>query len=155
MRPDVSATASLLAAGGTRVTGISEEPLGVVCRLETGEVENALTTLKSEGYDFLVDLLAHDTGEALEVTWHIRSLADLREMYLKAPVPYDGEAPSVWQLYPAALFAEREAAELLGMSFPGHPNLKRLLTSDDVDGFLLRKSLLIRTEEEVTLLGDR
>jgi len=42
---------------------------------------------------------------------------------------------------------------LFGLTFSGHPNLKRLLTSDEVDVFLLRKDVPIRTEEEVTLLG--
>ena len=99
-------------------------------------------------YDFLVDLFATDTGERIEVTWHLRAFARYEDLYLKALVDYDGEAPSVWRVYPAALYPEREAAELLGMSFPGHPNPKRLLTTDGTEP-LLRKSVLIRTAEEV------
>jgi NADH:ubiquinone oxidoreductase subunit C len=43
---------------------------------------------------------------------------------------------------------ERETAELFGLSLSGHPNPKRLLTTDGVPP-LLRKSVPVRTEEEV------
>ena len=54
----------------------------------------------------------------------------------------------MWEIYPAALFPEREAAELLGMTLTGHPNPKRLLTVEGTEP-LLRKSVAIRTAEEV------
>ena len=154
MRPDVNATADILSAADARVIGVSEEAYGVACLVEASNLDGALRALAADGYDYLVDLFGTDTGEAIEVTHHLRCLSDMREVFVKTVVPYDGEAPSCWQVYPAALFAEREAAELLGLTFAGHPNLKRLLTSDEVDGFLLRKDVAIRTEEEVTLLGD-
>jgi NADH:ubiquinone oxidoreductase subunit C len=128
----------------------STEALGEVVRLDSARIADALVALEESGFDFLVDLFATDTGERLEVTWHVRAFAQRSELYLKAFVDYDGSAPSVWETYPAALYPEREAAELLGMSFPGHPNPKRLLT---VDGFppMLRKSQLIRDAAEVQL----
>jgi NADH:ubiquinone oxidoreductase subunit C len=69
-------------------------------------------------------------------------------VYLKCHVPYEGELRSVWEVYPAALYPEREAAELLGFSLLGHPNPKRLLTTDGTPP-LLRKSVPVRTAEEV------
>jgi len=135
-----------------RAAGVSaehtDEALGAVLRLPCSRIADALSALSAEGYDQLVDLFATDTGERIEVTYHLRALARLEELYVKCLVEYDGEAPSVWRVYPAALYAEREAAELLGMSFPGHPNPKRLLTTDGVEP-LLRKSVPIRTAEEV------
>jgi NADH:ubiquinone oxidoreductase subunit C len=98
-----------------------------------------------------VDLFALDSGEALELTYHLRSLAGPRESYLRCRVAYDAEAPSVWRVFPAALYAEREIAELFGMSFAGHPNPKRLLTTDEAGGCLLRKSVPIRGADEVAL----
>jgi NADH:ubiquinone oxidoreductase subunit C len=153
--PGVQPTASIFSAAGVPVISVSEETLGIVVRVEAGDVEDALNALVADGYDFLVDLLGSDTGEQLEVTYNVRCLADMRQVFVKTNTPYDGEVPSVWQVFPAALFPEREAAELFGMTFFGHPNPKRLLTSDDVEGlYMLRKSCLVRTEEEVTLLGD-
>jgi len=126
----------------------STEALGDVVRLESARIADALAALQECGFDFLVDLFATDTGERLEVTWHLRAFAEHADLYLKALVDYDGAAPSVWQTYPSALYPEREAAELLGMTFTGHPNPKRLLTTDGTRP-LLRKSVLIRTAEEV------
>ncbi|HEY5517933.1 MAG TPA: NADH-quinone oxidoreductase subunit C [Coriobacteriia bacterium] len=126
----------------------STEVLGEVVRLDVSLIADALAALEESGFDFLVDLFATDTGERLEVTWHLRAFAQRSDLYLKALVDYDGSAPSVWETYPAALYPEREAAELLGMTFTGHPNPKRLLTTDGTEP-LLRKSVLIRTAEEV------
>jgi NADH-quinone oxidoreductase subunit C len=128
----------------------TEEPLGSVVRLDADRILDALAALQTTGYDFLVDMFGTDTGERIELTYHLRAFATLEDIYLKVLVDYDGEAPSVWHVHPAALYPEREAAELLGMSFPGHPNPKRLLT---VDGFppMLRRSELIREAAEVQL----
>jgi NADH-quinone oxidoreductase subunit C len=128
----------------------TEDSLGSVVRLDADRILDALAALQTTGYDFLVDLFGTDTGERIELTYHLRAFATLEDLYLKVLVDYDGEAPSVWHVHPAALYPEREAAELLGMSFPGHPNPKRLLT---VDGFppMLRKSQLIRDAAEVQL----
>ena len=126
----------------------STEALGEVVRLDAAKIADALAALYESGYDFLVDLFATDTGERIEVTWHVRAFAEHADLYVKALVDYDGAVPSVWHIFPAALYPEREAAELLGMTFPGHPNPKRLLTSEGT-GPLLRRSVLIRTAEEV------
>jgi NADH:ubiquinone oxidoreductase subunit C len=126
----------------------STEVLGDVVRLDADRIAGALAALQESGFDFLVDLFASDTGEMLEVTWHVRAFAEHVDVFLKAFVGYDGAAPSVWHVYPAALYPEREAAELLGMTFTGHPNPKRLLTADGTEP-LLRKSVLIRSAEEV------
>jgi len=126
----------------------ADEALGAVLRVPCARIADSLATLAASGYDQLVDLFATDTGERIELTYHVRALRRLEDLYLKCLVDYDGEAPSVWRVYPAALYPEREAAELLGMSFPGHPNPKRLLTTEGTEP-LLRKSVRIRGADEV------
>lgn len=141
-------------ADAIRAAGVACEPadevLGSVVRLDAARIALALEAARGAGWDVLVDLFATDTGERVEVTYHLRALATLTDAFVKVLVEYDGELPSVWRVYPASLYAEREAAELLGISFPGHPNPKRLLTTDGVEP-LLRKSVLIRSAEEVRL----
>lgn len=144
--PASSALDTLRAAG--IAAEAADEALGAVVRLEAGRIGDALTALSAAGYDQLVDLFGTDTGERIELTYHVRVLARAQDLYLKVLADYDGEVPSVWRTYPAALYPEREAAELLGLSFPGHPNPKRLLTVEDSEP-LLRKSVAIRTAEEV------
>jgi NADH:ubiquinone oxidoreductase subunit C len=128
----------------------SAERLGSVVRLDSDRVADALAALQTIGYDFLVDLFGTDTGERIELTYHLRAFATREDLYVKVLLDYDGEAPSVWRIHPAALYAEREAAELLGVSFPGHPNPKRLLTAEGLPP-MLRKSELIREAGEVQL----
>jgi NADH-quinone oxidoreductase subunit C len=141
--------ADILRLAGIESTATAER-LGAVVRLDADRVGDALAALQTVGYDFLVDLFGTDTGEQIEVTYHLRAFASGEDLYVKVLVDYDGEAPSVWRVYPSALFAERECAELLGMSFPGHPNPKRLLTTEDLPP-MLRKSELIREAGEVQL----
>jgi NADH-quinone oxidoreductase subunit C len=54
--------------------------------------------------------------------------------------------PSVADLWAAADWHEREAYDLLGIDFPGHPDLRRILLADDWDGFPLRKDYVFPRE---------
>ena len=139
-----------LAVAGAAADEVTTTTLGVMARIEAARAADVLATLRDgEGdFDMLVDLFAIDTGEGIDLRYHLRALDRDEDLYLAAYVDYDGEAPSVWRCYPAALYPEREAAEMFGMTFAGHPNPKRLLTTDEVAAPLLRKSTLIRTWEE-------
>ena len=145
----MASAVDILGAAGIAADG-GAEPLGTVVRIESARVADAISALRDGGFDFLVDLFGTDTGEAIELTYHVRAFEAREDLYVKCLVPYDGEALSIWRTFPGALYPEREAAELLGVAFPGHPNPKRLLTTDAV-GPLLRRSELVREAGEVQL----
>jgi NADH-quinone oxidoreductase subunit C len=147
--PDPTAAESALRHAGVSVE-VEETSLGVVCRCVPGVVVDALAALKESELDFqmLADMLAVDTGEEIELIYHLRSFARDEEIYVKTTVPYGAEIASVWNVYPAALLPERETAELFGLKLSGHPNPKRLFTTEGVDPLLL-KSVPVRTAEEV------
>ena len=152
---DATALSRLLAGAGLTPSSVTEEPVGIVARIEPDEVLAALTALAADTYAMLVDLLGADTGSGIELTWHVRSFASDEDVYVKALAAYDSELPSVWTVYASALYSEREIAELLGLTLIGHPNPKRLLTSEEAEPNLLRKSTPIRTREELVRPGVR
>lgn len=147
MRHDTKRLKALLASGGIK-TKCETLPLGCVARIAPGEVLGSLSALKAGGFESLVDFDGMDTGEAIELTWRLRSYSADTESFLKTTVPYDAEIASAWNVYPSALMPERETAELFGLRLSGHPNPKRLFTTDGIPP-LLRKDVPIRTEEEV------
>jgi NADH-quinone oxidoreductase subunit C len=63
-----------------------------------------------------------------------------------APRSDDTHFPSVADLWPAAQWHEREAFDLLGIFFDGHPDLRRILLADDWEGFPLRKDYVFPRE---------
>ena len=147
MQPDATTISAMLAAAGVTAE-VTSVLLGTLARVEPADALGALAAFKAGGYESVVDFDGTDTGEAIELTWRLRSYAQGCEAFLKTTVPYDAEIPSAWNIYPSVLMPERETAELLGLTLAGHPNPKRLLTTDGIPP-LLRKSVLIRSEEEV------
>ena len=81
------------------------------------------------------------------VSYHLLTLADApRRVRVQVWVD-DGEAvPSVVRVWPTADWHEREAWDLMGIPFEGHPNLTRILLEDDWEGHPLRKDYPIGGE---------
>lgn len=95
------------------------------------------------GYDMLVDLCGVDPSadsEKFWVVWQLMSIQSGLRVQLRAEVPKD--APSldtVTSVYPGADWHEREAAEMFGLVFNGHPDPRNMLLPDDWVGYPLRK----------------
>lgn len=150
MLPDATVIRHALAAAGLEAGEFKETALGLACTLSPAAVVEALAALKASqlGFFMLVDLLGTDTGEDVEVTYHLRSFTRDEEFYVKMRLPYGGTLASVWESFPAALLPERETAEMFGLTLSGHPNPKRLLTTEGVPPLLL-KSVPVRTVHEM------
>lgn len=150
MQPDPTLIARLLREAGVDASVDEVSKLGVVARVAPADVSAALVALKdsSHAYHFMVDMFGVDTGEAVDVVYHLRSFVCDEELHVKAEHAYGGTIASVWEIHPAALMAERECAEMFGLLLSGHPNPKRLLTIEGATPLLL-KSVPIRDAEEV------
>jgi NADH-quinone oxidoreductase subunit C/D len=93
--------------------------------------------------NLLADVCAVDYPDRearFEVVYHLASLEKGHRFRVKVPVTEDDpELPSVYGIWKAADWFEREAYDLMGIRFDGHPNLKRILTHEAFVGHPLRK----------------
>lgn len=86
-------------------------------------------------------------AEGFEVLYHLRSMHHHRLLPVKVVLPADAPVvDSVADVWPAADWHERETYDLVGITFTGHPNLKRILLPDDWEGHPLRKDYEFPTE---------
>jgi NADH-quinone oxidoreductase subunit C/D len=101
------------------------------------------SALKSDyGYDFLSSVTGVDylPENQMEVVYHIYKSTGGPGLVIKVQVSRDDPVvPSLVSIYPGANFQEREAWDLLGIRFDGHPNLKRILMWEGFYGHPLRK----------------
>ena len=151
MKLDATVAASIFTNAGLSDVALEEVPfLGLVCRCAPEQVAGALLALRDSDHVFnvLVDLFGVDTGEAVDVVYHLRSIPRDEEVYVKAAHPYGSDLASGWEIYPVAAFPERECAEMFGLTLSGHPNPKHLLITEGIEPLLL-KSVDIRGAEEV------
>ena len=81
-----------------------------------------------------------ESGGRMQVVYFLQSLEPERTLVLKTEAPYDDlVVPSVTSVWRAADWHEREAHDLFGVSFEGHPDLAPLLLYDDFEGYPGRK----------------
>lgn len=101
-----------------------------------------------EDYAFLTDVTAVDYGGGapLQVVYQLFSYTHHRTLRLKAELPLDAlEIATVWDLYKTADWLEREVYDLFGVTFTGHPDLRRILMPHDyAEGHPLRKDFPLR-----------
>jgi NADH-quinone oxidoreductase subunit C len=81
-----------------------------------------------------------DVADRLHVVYHLTSMTFRRRIRLEVAVSVeDAHVPSVVEVYPTADWQEREAWDMYGVVFDGHPALTRILMPDDWEGHPQRK----------------
>jgi NADH-quinone oxidoreductase subunit C len=98
---------------------------------------------KGLDYNFLSDVAGVDyypQEPRFAVCYHLYSMTRNRSLRLKVCLSgEDPVVPSVVSVYPAANWSEREILDLMGITFTGHPDPRRLLMPENWDGHPLRK----------------
>jgi NADH-quinone oxidoreductase subunit C/D len=93
--------------------------------------------------DLLLDICGVDYPDRerrFEVVYHLASLDKGHRFRLRVPVAEEEPSvPSAYGIWKAADWFEREAWDLMGIRFDGHPNLRRILTHEAFQGHPLRK----------------
>lgn len=122
----------------------ADEVAVVVATRSLYQVAEFLKNTPELDFDYLTNLVAVDYSDYFEVVYHLTSLNHNHSIVLKTRC-YDRDkpaVPSVFHLWRAADFQEREAYDLMGITFEGHPNLKRLLLWEGFPGHPLRRDYL-------------
>ena len=108
--------------------------------------QNALAVMEylknDEGFRLLLDVAGVDYFPAhprFEVVYHLFHPLFAIRLRVKVRLDEDETVPSVVGLWPGANWPEREAYDLLGIVFDGHPQLTRIYLPDDWEGHPLRK----------------
>ena len=96
-------------------------------------------------FEVLADLCGVDTGDSMEVVYHLWS--ETTPDWLRVIVPGlprdDPRTPSVTFLWPGSEWAEREAYDMFGIIFEGNRDLRRIYMPPDYTSFPLRKDFYL------------
>ena len=134
-----------------------DQPTWVVDRSVLADLARDLRDDPETRYDLLLDLCGADYpdraaagGERFEAVYHLCSLPRNARLRLKVPLAEaDPSLPSLIPVWQAANWFEREAFDMFGFRFEGHPNLVPILLPDDMlDHFPLRKDNPLAPLEE-------
>ncbi|MDA8280486.1 MAG: NADH-quinone oxidoreductase subunit C [Actinomycetota bacterium] len=135
---------------GAAVTGTE----GSVVYFPTRErYHDLLAALRDVDFELLTDLCGVDylthpgrhlpdgvAPERFELSVVLRSIARRLMVRVRVQVPEeDPEVASAWDLYPGSEAMEREAFDMFGIRFAGHPDLTRILMPEEWEGHPLRK----------------
>jgi NADH-quinone oxidoreductase subunit C len=118
--------------GETALT-VQREDIAAICRF----------CKESLGFDYLIDIASVDNfGEEprFEVVYELSSIATNEHLRLKLAVSEDEpQVATVSGIWPTANWHEREIYDMMGITFDGHPDLRRILMWDGYPFYPLRK----------------
>lgn len=115
-----------------------------VARVDAGQLVEFAEAAREAGFKAFTDLAAvdhlHHRRPRFEIVVTLTSYSDRSRLRISVPAAGDPPTvPSITAVFPGANFYEREAYDLFGVRFEGHPDLTRILLPDDWAGHPLRK----------------
>jgi NADH-quinone oxidoreductase subunit C len=124
-----------------KVKDVQIKPRRIYLNTDRSNIFELCKTLK-EGYEFehCSCVSGVDMKTTFQVVYHISSYANKMVIQITVDVPRDTpEVDSIAPLYGGANWHEREAYDMFGIIFKGHPKMERILLSPDYQFFPLRK----------------
>jgi NADH-quinone oxidoreductase subunit C len=117
-------------------------------RIGAGDLTQMLIALHDEpafGFEFLADLAGVDTGEVMQVVYHLWSTttSDWLRVIVDGLSRDDPRVPSATFLWKGAEWMEREAYDMFGITFEGNRDLRRIYMPPDYQSFPLRKDFFL------------
>lgn len=131
------------------------DPAKQILRLEAANLPILFEALKNDvslSFEYLRDLTGKEQpiGE-FHVVYMLASVSLHHDLLVIAKVPESMEVPSATMFWKSADWLERETYDMLGITFKGHPDLRRIYLEETVSFFPLRKSFKVL---QVVNLGD-
>jgi len=128
-------------------------------RVPRTRAHDAVRGAREAGFDHLSDVLGVDwltfprhAGPRFSVFYNLYAIAAGERIFLRVDLDEGETLASITDLWPGANFMEREVYDLFGLTFTGHPNLRKLVTPEDMEGHALRKDFPLG--ETPTLFND-
>jgi NADH-quinone oxidoreductase subunit C len=117
-------------------------------RIGPGDVVSVITALHDESafrFQFLSDLAGVDTGQVMQVVYHLWSdtTPDWLRVVADGLSRDDPRVPSITFLWKGAEWMEREAYDMFGITFEGNRDLRRIYMPPDYQSFPLRKDFYL------------
>ena len=159
---DLEQLAEHIRAGlGASVAGVSIAHGEVTLEANAGMVEPVIKFLRDDpecAFSQLIDLCGVDYPERalrFDVVYHLLSMTKNQRIRVKVQAGEETQVPSLTELFEAATWFEREAFDMYGILFSGHPDLRRLLTDYGFEGYPLRKDFPLTGHVEVRYDDDQ
>ena len=103
-----------------------------------------------------VDYLMQGRDPRFELVLHLYSTTQKHRLRIKVPLPEDDfRAPTLTGVWKSATWMEREAYDMYGIQFEGHPDLRRILLYPEFEGFPLRKDYPMAKRQPLYRRPDR
>ena len=140
---------------GSAVTGFKVEFGELSVMAEAAQIIRVLNFLRDDadcGFVCFIDICGVDYPQRekrFDVVYHLLAPYKNRRIRVKVETDEDTAVPSVISVFPAANWFEREAFDLYGVLFSGHPDLRRILTDYGFSGHPLRKDFPLTGYVEV------
>ena len=139
-----------LTQNGFEHEALAADNLGVeILKVDRDFLIPMSTALYAYGFNYMQCQCAYDQGPGQDLVsvYHLAKLTDNaskpEEVRVKVFVPReDPRVPSVYWIWKAADFQERESYDMYGIVYEGHPNLRRILMNEDWVGWPLRKDYI-------------
>ena len=114
--------------------------------LEVKDLVNAANVLRNSpetDFDFLILITSTDIKKGYQSIYTLSSTQTKKILRIKITVSKNNpNVPSVSGIWHTANWYEREAYDMMGIVYTGHPNLKRILNPENWEGFPLRKDYI-------------
>ncbi|MEL6244874.1 MAG: NADH-quinone oxidoreductase subunit C [Pseudomonadota bacterium] len=127
----------------------------LVVHASRDQIDDVIRFLRDDSqclFETLVDIAGVDYPERTErfdVVYHLLSMRMNQRVRVKTRTDEDAAVPTITTVFSGADWYEREAFDMYGITFAGHPDLRRLLTDYGFEGYPLRKDFPLTGHTEV------